>query len=195
MPTDPTPATKFNPHHAHDGRFDFSPDGAQPVNRRRGVSPGTPVQEARLSVATAEAQQAQRRVRELEPNWNPTPGMHSSDIEGQIRNQEARAAEATGRYNELTQGAIPGVNPAWGYQRLREELLNRGFEFRRPTESPGELFVNPSTSETVRIMRQPEQFRSYNQAEKYYGDYYYRYWSGQNLPLGSHVPIPSRRNH
>jgi hypothetical protein len=40
MPANQTTATKFNPHHAHDGRFDFSPDGAQPVAFR--PKPSTP---------------------------------------------------------------------------------------------------------------------------------------------------------
>jgi hypothetical protein len=40
LPTNQTTATKFNPLHAHDGRFDFSPDGAQPVAFR--PKPPTP---------------------------------------------------------------------------------------------------------------------------------------------------------
>jgi Phage portal protein len=187
-------AQKINIHHdSQNGQFTFAPEGPQPASRRRGAAPGTPAQEARLSVATTQAEVAQRQLRELEPNWQATPGIHSSDIEGQIRNQEFRATEATARYNDLTQGAIPGVNPAWGYQRLREELLNRGYEYQGPARnSAGELFRNQVSGEEVRIMERPARDQSYNPPVKSFHDFYYRYRSADGKREGSHVPIPNK---
>ena len=101
---------------------DVSPDndwqsGAQYAqNRARGgpllingrmVTP-TPGQAARLAVAEARSTDAINRVREIDPNWRPSPGAYES-VEGLIRAREAEAQQAQARFLELQRHGIgPG---------------------------------------------------------------------------------------
>jgi hypothetical protein len=68
------------------------------------VEPG---QAARLVDAQARAEGSIARVRELDPNWRPTPSFYES-VEGRIRAYEAEAREAQARASEL---ARVGVGP------------------------------------------------------------------------------------
>jgi hypothetical protein len=167
-------------------------DGAEliPVSRRRTGPTGTPAQEAQFAIALSNARAAERRVRQLDPTWQP-PSSVSATITGQIADLQARASAAEARYNEITRDAIPGTNPSWGVNRLRKELREMGFEFVRPTDSPGMLLRNPSTSEEVRIMERPSVRYKSDPPVKHYHDFYYRY----RLPdgrWGSHMPIPNK---
>ena len=185
----------FNPHHADNGQFTFAPGGAtvQPAAGGRRGPPGNPAQMQRLDGAVRRAEAATRRVRELDPNWQRTPGAHSSDIEGQIADQTARAQEAEARLAELMQGSVPNTNPSWGYQRFRKELLDQGYEFVGPARrGVGEQFTDPVTGETVRIMRRPigDPWPS-DPAGKFYQDYYYRYSYPRSGEF-PHVPLPNK---
>jgi hypothetical protein len=89
---------------------DWKP-GAQYAQNRppiRGQFQGaTPAQQARLAVAEARAQEAIRRVRELDPKWNPTPSLRES-VEGAISTAQAEAREAEAHLAEL---ARVGIGP------------------------------------------------------------------------------------
>jgi hypothetical protein len=67
----------------------------------------TPAQAARLTVAEAQAQDALARVRNFDPNWQPTPGLYAT-VEGKISDLEAQAQEAKARLAEL---ASVGIGP------------------------------------------------------------------------------------
>jgi hypothetical protein len=56
----------------------------------------TPAQQARLTVSEARARAAERRVREVDPNWRPTPSLHES-VEGAIAANERIVREAEAR--------------------------------------------------------------------------------------------------
>ncbi len=72
----------------------------------------TPSQAARLSVAQARAEEAIGRIREIDPNWKPSPSAYQSP-EGLIRAYEADALQAQARVNELAASrALPGPFPA-----------------------------------------------------------------------------------
>ncbi len=60
---------------------------------RVGIPEDTPGQGARLTIAEARWRDAIARVRTLDPNWKPTPGLHES-VEGEISNLEVQAQEA-----------------------------------------------------------------------------------------------------
>lgn len=106
------------------------------VSRRGPGQTGNP----RLDAAFRDAKQSVQQTRELDPSWQPPRSFTSRDnIEGQIAHYQAVANAARERYGEITRDAVPGVNPAWSANRLREELRNRGFEFVSPTNSPGVL--------------------------------------------------------
>src|SRR5436853_4553268 len=143
-----TAAQKFNPHHDHLGRFTFgpNPDAPQPAQARRpraGRGQGTPAQQARLAQADARAQEATRRVRELEPGWQGPKSVEDREgIEGRIAHQEATAEAAEARLAEILRDSIPDTNPSWGVNRLSKELYDRGFFLERPTDSPGLLYKN-----------------------------------------------------
>jgi hypothetical protein len=64
------------------------------------VVEATPAQEARLAIAQARAARAISQVRELDPNWRPTPSL-TKTIEGEISAAEAEAREAEARLAEL----------------------------------------------------------------------------------------------
>ena len=67
----------------------------------------TPAQAARLTVAEAQAQDALARVRNFDPNWQPTPSLYAT-VEGKISDLEAQAQEAKARLAEL---ASVGIGP------------------------------------------------------------------------------------
>ena len=64
-------------------------------------------QAVRLEEAQGRAEGAIARVRELDPNWRPTPSFYES-IEGRIRSYNAEAREAQARASEL---ASVGIGP------------------------------------------------------------------------------------
>ncbi len=68
----------------------------------------TPAQAARLTFARARAAEALRKVRELDPNWSPTPSFRET-IEGEITHAQQAAREAEARFVKLQKvGAGPG---------------------------------------------------------------------------------------
>jgi hypothetical protein len=77
--------------------------------RRGGAGDGMgPGQAARLAVAEARAQDAIRRVREIDPTWRPTPSLRTTP-EGEIATAEAEAREAEARFQEFARNGIgPG---------------------------------------------------------------------------------------
>jgi hypothetical protein len=87
----------------------------------RSGGPGeiTPGQGARLTIAEARARDAIRRVREIDPNWRPTPSFKES-AEGLIRTYESEAREAEARIAELARAGI-GPGPFAG-----ESIAARG---------------------------------------------------------------------
>jgi hypothetical protein len=97
---------------------------AQSRGRRSGGGgpPVEPGQAARLALAQARALDAIARVRELDPNWRPSPSLYES-VEGLIRTYEAEGQEAQARASELARlGIGPGPFacesiPARGPQR------------------------------------------------------------------------------
>jgi hypothetical protein len=71
----------------------------------------TPAQEAELQAVQARADGAITRVRELEPNWKPTPSAYES-VDGLIKKYRADAQQAQERASELgrldsDQGHLP----------------------------------------------------------------------------------------
>jgi hypothetical protein len=99
-----------------------TPRGGRGLVRINGrwVQP-TPGQAARLTVAEARAQDAIRRVQEIDPSWKPTPSAYES-VEGLIRAHEADAQQAQSRLSELTRVGI-GPGPFAG-----ESIPARGSE-------------------------------------------------------------------
>jgi len=158
---------------------------------RRGENwTATPAQETQLAITGAAARRATEQVRRLDPNWRPTPSL-TSTAEGAIRRAEAELAEAQARWKEVTRGAVPETNPLWGTTRLRTELRDRGYEFKKPTKSPGLFFENPATGAQVRIMERPrKEFRT-DPSVKQNFDHYYRYRKNIHDPWGPPVPIPN----
>ena len=96
---------------------DATPDnewipGARYAQRRSGGGSSfgglTPGQAARLSAIEARAQEAIRRVREVDPEWKPPPSIYET-VEGLIRAREADAEQAQARFLELQRNGIgPG---------------------------------------------------------------------------------------
>ena len=69
----------------------------------------TPGQQARLAVVEAQAQDAIRRVQELDPKWRPEPSAYES-VEGLIGAYQADARQAQDRATELQgKGIGPGT--------------------------------------------------------------------------------------
>ncbi len=95
---------------------DWKPGAQYVQSRARGgpvlingrmVTP-TPGQAARLTVAEAQARGAIARVREIDPNWRPSPSAYES-VEGLIRAHEADARQAEQRFVDLQRHGIgPG---------------------------------------------------------------------------------------
>ena len=70
--------------------------------------PLTQAQSMRLAVAEGRAREAAQKVREIDPNWRPTPSLREN-VEGHIRAVEAEAREAEARIAELRRAGIgPG---------------------------------------------------------------------------------------
>ncbi|HSS99963.1 MAG TPA: hypothetical protein VLK33_23170, partial [Terriglobales bacterium] len=100
------------------GPESFNPGAQYAQNRSRGgfsrviingqqVEP-TPGQQARLAVVEAQAQDAIRRVQELDPKWRPEPSVYES-VEGLIGAYQADARQAQDRISELQSiGIGPG---------------------------------------------------------------------------------------
>jgi HK97 family phage portal protein len=164
----------------------------EPANtRRRAPSGASPAQEARWQAADAQARDAVRRVRELDPEWRG-PTSITGGVEGEIAHRQAVANAANQRYREILQDAVPGTNPSWGVNRLQKELYERGYYYEQPTRAPGNLYRNPVTEEEVRIMEQPRREWRNDPPEKHHFQYYYRYRSAPGKPEGRHVPIPDK---
>jgi hypothetical protein len=81
----------------------------------------TPAQSARLAVAEAQARDAVRRVRQLDPGWRPTSSQFES-VEGLIGANRAEAQQAEARIAEL---AGMGIGPG---RYARESIPARGPE-------------------------------------------------------------------
>jgi hypothetical protein len=82
--------------------------GSGQVRLRSGrIVSATPGQEARLAVAQARAEARASEVRQLDPNWRPTPSF-TETIEGEILAAEAEGREAEARLHEL---ATVGIGP------------------------------------------------------------------------------------
>lgn len=163
---------------------------AEYVSRRRHVTDGTPAQLSRLESARAQASIAVSRLRRLEPSWRQPPGVYGRDIEGRIAHLETLRRDADTRYAAITRDAVPGTNPAWGLDRLRSELHDRGFYYERPARGDGWIYTNPTTGEYVRIMERPQRVFRNDPSAKHTFSYYYRYQSSRNDPEGNHIPIP-----
>ena len=111
------------------------------INGQR-VEP-TPGQSARLAVVEAQAQDAIRRVQELDPRWNPRPDAYYS-VEGLIASHRGDVEQAQARIRELqSKGIGPGPFagesiPARGPERdftaaERREINRIGSETGRHT--------------------------------------------------------------
>jgi len=150
----------------------------------------TPAQAARYQVAEALAKQALRRVRDRDPDWEPTPSLIET-AEGAIRAREGELAEASARLRELLRDAIPNTNPDWGVNRLRKELGDRGYVLIGPAKrGKGLILQNAMTGEEVRIMARPStQSRRVSQ-QKLLNRFYYRYKPGSRRQEGAHITIP-----
>lgn len=124
---------------------------------RRAPPSGSPTagQAARLAVVEAQARDAIARVRELDPNWRPTPSVRET-VEGQISAAQSEAREAQARLSELARVGIgPGPHagesiPARGPERdftaaERREINRIGSETGCHTcsdRNPGTLLDN-----------------------------------------------------
>ncbi|MBI4275950.1 MAG: hypothetical protein HY659_14745 [Rhizobiales bacterium] len=91
---------------------------------RGGIAPG---QAARLTVAEAEAEDAIRQVRELDPFWHPTPGLIET-AEGAIAQLNAEAREARERLQVLNRLVIESTPPlpSVSARSLEDILIPRG---------------------------------------------------------------------
>jgi hypothetical protein len=94
----------------------------------------TPGQAARLAVADAQARDALARVRLLDPNWNPTPGIRDT-VEGEIAQTQSEAQQAQARILELSRlgigpgpfacESIPARGPGRDFTPWEREQINR----------------------------------------------------------------------
>jgi hypothetical protein len=102
---------------------------------------GTPEQEARLVAEEAQAQEAIRRVREIDPNWSPQESLTDpNSIEGQIATARGKREEAEDRLIELARQEPQSVmdtfrrqhgldltgEPAWSRKRNTVALCRVG---------------------------------------------------------------------
>ena len=164
--------------------------GAYSVRIGEQTFEASPAQIMRLSNATNAADAAIARVREIEPNWRPRPGV-SETVEGEISAREREEREAVDRLAELTRDSVPNTNPSWGVNRLRKELNDQGYRFERPTDSEGYLYRNEQGAE-VRIMKRPGSRFRLDPLQKHQNEYYYRYRSGPDQPWGQHRTLPDK---
>ena len=198
---------KYNPYHDEIGRF-TNADGATASNdaqtrvaqARRPSSTvriggqqveATPAEIMRLSNATSAANASTARVREIDPNWRPSPQVYET-VEGAISAREAEARQAEARFQELRRDAIPNTSAGWGVNRLTKELYDRGFRLVGPTRAPGLQYRNPETEERVRIMESPSYRYRTDSDQKHNNDFYYRYRAGPGKTEGSHITIPNK---
>ena len=137
-------ALKYRPDQARDDRGRFEDEGrgrsrdstrvAQNPGSGRGgsrnrssLSDASPGQQIRLATSEAQAREAVRRVRELDPTWRPTPSLYEG-VEGGIARNIAEAREAEARLAEL----LPrGFGSYENYTRfgssLREGFASAGY--------------------------------------------------------------------
>jgi hypothetical protein len=91
-------------------------------------------QAARLVEAQSRAENATARVRELDPNWRPTPSAYES-VEGLIRSYEADAHQAQAHASEIADvgigpgpfagESIPARGPERNFSLQERTALNR----------------------------------------------------------------------
>jgi len=95
---------------------DWQPGAQYAQARGRGSGRGRgepePGQAARLIIAQARQHEAISRVRELDPNWKPTPSFRET-VEGLIRTYEAEAQEAEAHLAELYSGPRQLIDAYW----------------------------------------------------------------------------------
>jgi hypothetical protein len=109
----------------------------------------------RLAVAEARATEAINRVREVDPNWRPSPSAYES-VEGLIRARDAEAQQAQARFLELQRhgigpgpfagDSIPARGPGRDFTPAERREINRiGYETGCHTcgiKEPGTVFHN-----------------------------------------------------
>jgi hypothetical protein len=104
--------------------------GSVPVRIGSQLFEVEPGQAARWEVAAARAEEAIRRVREIEPHWRPKPGAYATGIESEIRKADDLTVEAEARIAELQRVGI-GPGPFAGeYIPARGETRNLRAEER-----------------------------------------------------------------
>lgn len=99
----------------------------------RPVQP-TPGQAARLTIAEAQSRDALARVKEVDPNWRPTPSAYET-VEGLIRAHRETTRDAEARIAELrsvgigfgryAHEAIPARGPGYGATNWERDEINR----------------------------------------------------------------------
>ena len=147
----------------------------------------------RYNNARIAADEAARRLRVLEPDWKPTPGVYETP-EGAIAQIESELREAETRYREILRDAIPGTKPEWGVNRLRKELSRQGYVMIKPAvRSPGIIYENMATGEQIRIMDRARKRHRNDSNQKHNNKYYYRYRSGDDQKWGGAVTIPDKK--
>lgn len=103
----------------------------------RRTLPATPAQTMRLANATAWAQNATQRVREIDQTWRPRRSL-TETVEGEIRAREAEAREAEQRLAELTAARFGD---------------NQGPPLEAPLPRHGSSLAPPSSSEVISTYR------------------------------------------
>jgi hypothetical protein len=106
----------------------------------------TPAQRARLAVSDARARDAVRRVREIEPNWRPTPSL-SEGVEGAILTNESVAREAETRLAEFGRQPDPPLP-------LRDFFGPGGQSVGARNRGAGDEIRTVSTAEFDRLLAQ-----------------------------------------
>ena len=80
------------------------------------------------------------RVQELQPGWRPTPGLYSTTIAGQTRNNEAVTKEAIVRYQQIQR---------WHWDSEIVDLLSRAVD---PTPEPIVPPERPATTRDANVV-------------------------------------------
>ncbi len=92
----------------------------------------------------------------MEPGGRRGSTSATSTIHGEILHFEAVARQARDRFQELTRGAVPHVNPLWGRRWLLKELFRNGYRFERNAKSgDGVIYRNPDTGSEAELYRYP----------------------------------------
>ena len=90
----------------------------------------------------------------MEPGGRRGSTSATSTIHGEILHFEAVARQARDRFQELTRGAVPHVNPLWGRRWLLKELFRNGYRFERNAKSgDGVIYRNPDVSSEAELYR------------------------------------------